>query len=308
MKTPRSKTGKETSEDSASTASTELAPQTMPGLPALDAAVSSMASLSSLARVVRLEAGLYALVLGPSVTAAPPGGDIPLPTTSIASGPVDGRAPVEIAFTSGEFPGWLGTEGGTAIAKVPAGGGTVVVTSYGITDEAALPQLQLVQLKGAAAAATIIATVPAAQPLARGREIRIEMTAHFERQGDRQMLVNGWVGTPGQRRRIEAFGIRPLEEIRPAEIEYMALGPGSRQTPWVSDARLCGTRGRGLPLTGFAVRVAPALRQGFDVVYEGSFFASGIIGPRRNGEPCAAPLADDPLEAIRLRVIKRSAE
>lgn len=308
MKTPRSRTRRPPAQAKADPADAAPAPSAGVGAPGLDAAVSSTADVSSLARVVCCEAGLYALVLGPSAGEAPSVAGIALPATSISPGPGDGRGPVEIAFTSGEVSGWLGTAGGTAIAKVPPGGGSVVVTSYGIADEAALPPLQVVQLEGPSAAASIVAAVPAARAVVSGRGIRLEMTAHLERQGDRRMPADGWVGTPGQRRRIEAFGIRPLEEIGPADIEYMATGPGGRQTPWVSDARLCGTRGRGLPLTGFAVRLAPTLRARFDVVYEGSFFASGIVGPRRNGEPCAAPLADDPLEAIRLRVIKRDAE
>jgi hypothetical protein len=85
----------------------------------------------------------------------------------------------------------------------------------------------------------------------------------------------------------------------------MAIGPNGRQTPWITDAKLCGTRGRGLALTGFAIRLAPTLSDRFDVVYEGSFFASGASSPKRDGETCRSYIADDPLEAIRLRVIER---
>jgi hypothetical protein len=89
------------------------------------------------------------------------------------------------------------------------------------------------------------------------------------------------------------------------DIEFKALGPNRRQTPWVTDAKLCGTRGQGLPLTGFAVRMAPHVGERFDVVYQGAFFESGIVGPHRNGELCVAPLADDPLEALNLRITRR---
>jgi hypothetical protein len=84
------------------------------------------------------------------------------------------------------------------------------------------------------------------------------------------------------------------------------LGPKGRQTPWVTDAKLCGTRGQGLPLTGFAIRLAPHVAERFDVVYQGAFFESGVAGPHRNGELCIPPITDDPLEAINVRMIRRS--
>jgi hypothetical protein len=90
------------------------------------------------------------------------------------------------------------------------------------------------------------------------------------------------------------------------DIEFKALGPKGRQTPWVTDAKLCGTRGQGLPLTGFAIRLAPHAAERFDVVYQGAFFESGVVGPHRNGELCVPPITDDPLEAINVRVIRRA--
>ena len=137
------------------------------------------------------------------------------------------------------------------------------------------------------------------------RELRTEVALHMERLGDRRYPGQGWVGNRGQRLRIEAFSIRPLDVLSPSDIEYKAFGPDGRETPWVSDGRLCGTRGRGLPLTGFALRLAAPMRDRFDVVYQGSFFDSGIIGPSRNGEPCVPTIPDDPLEAINLRLVER---
>jgi hypothetical protein len=106
--------------------------------------------------------------------------------------------------------------------------------------------------------------------------------------------------------RIEAFSIRPVDTLLARDIEFKALGPKGRQTPWVTDAKLCGTRGQGLPLTGFAIRLAPHVAERFDVVYQGAFFESGVAGPHRNGELCIPPITDDPLEAINVRLIRRS--
>jgi hypothetical protein len=167
----------------------------------------------------------------------------------------------------------------------------------------ALKMLDLNRLSGVRPEAS--ASAPVEAPRLTGREITSELILHIERQGDRRFSAGGWAGNPGGRLRIEGFAIRPLSAIVPGQIEYMGFGPGGRQTPWVTDVKLCGTRGRGFPLTGFAIRLAPTLHERFDVVYEGYFFDSGIRGPVRNGEPCLPSVVDDPLGAIRLRVIER---
>lgn len=253
------------------------------------------------ARSIEVEAGLHALIIGKLPTSRDKLAGVPLPLTQIA--PIIG-ASVAIISNSGGEDGWLGAGGGTLILKASSAG-RVFVTTYGITDEAALPELKLVNIEQLAAAQAPAAT-PASAPFAlHGREIPRELVLHIERQGDRRFSAPGWAGSPGERLRIEGFAIRPLEAVAPGQIEYMAFGPGGRPTPWVTDAKLCGTRGRGLPLTGFAIRLAPALRDRFDVLYEGYFFESGLRGPQRNGEPCLPSVGDDPLGAIRLRVVER---
>jgi hypothetical protein len=142
---------------------------------------------------------------------------------------------------------------------------------------------------------------PADEP----EEIGSEIVLHMERLGDRRFPGEGWVGNRGKKLRIEAFSIRPVDTLLARDIEFKALGPKGRQTPWVTDAKLCGTRRQGLPLTGFAIRLAPHVAERLDVVYQGSFFESGIVGPHRNGELCIPPITDDPLEAINVRLIRR---
>jgi hypothetical protein len=141
-----------------------------------------------------------------------------------------------------------------------------------------------------------------------GRDVPAEILLHIERAGDRLFPGRGWVGALGRRMRIEAFSIRPLERLLPADIEMKGFLPNGAETPWVPGGQLCGTRGRGLPLTGFAVRVVPQQTGRFEVVYQGSFFAGGISQLHQNGDPCRAAAADDPLEAINVRLIERGAD
>jgi hypothetical protein len=260
--------------------------------------------LAGHARSIDVEAGLHALIVGKTDAAHNDVAGVTLPLTQIMPRP-DQRSAVTIVSNSGGDNGWLGAEGGTVILRAAARG-AAWVTTYGITDEAALPvlkMLDLARLNGVEPEAS--APAPVASPPLAGREITSELILHIERQGDRRFSVGGWAGNPGGRLRIEGFAVRPLSAIAPGQIEYMGFGPGGRQTPWVTDAKLCGTRGRGFPLTGFAIRLAPALREQFEVLYEGYFFDSGIRGPVRNGDPCLPSIVDDPLGAIRLRVIER---
>jgi hypothetical protein len=262
-------------------------------------------NIAGRARSFRLEEGLYALTVGATDTSGASAGELALPATCIAPAPAEDGLPVTV-ITRDEFPGWVGAEGGAVVVKVPPGGGSVLVTAYGVAEDARLPQIHILDIDSLGKFGN--AAIPAAAPprIAAGREIASELILHIERHGDRRFPSQGWAGNPGQRLRVEGFAIRPLQIIAPGDLEYMAHGPGGRQTPWVTDAKLCGTRGRGLPLTGFAIRLAARLRDRFDVVYEGYFFDSGVIGPARNGEPCQPAAIDDPLAALRLRVIERA--
>jgi hypothetical protein len=141
---------------------------------------------------------------------------------------------------------------------------------------------------------------------AEGRELGTEILLHIMGLGDRRFVEPGWAGHPGSRRQIEAMSIRPRDELEPSAIEFRVFAQEGRATAWVSNGNYAGTRGRQLPLTGFAVRPSPELRDRFEIVYEGCFFDGGVVGPKRNGEICTSPVANDPLEAVRISIVERT--
>ncbi len=195
--------------------------------------------------------------------------------------------------------------GGTVVVRSPPGGGRVLVTAYGLPAQVVtLPEIEIRRLDRSR---PNDAAPPPADETGEPEEVGTEIVLHIERAGDRRYPGQGWVGNRGKKLRIEAFSIRPVNALLARDIEFKALGPKGRETPWVTDAKLCGTRGQGLPLTGFAVRLTPPVAERFDVVYEGAFFEGGVVGPRRNGELCIPPIADDPLEAINVRLVPRAA-
>jgi hypothetical protein len=259
--------------------------------------------LAATATVIWLEPGLYALEIAGTPALSGRISDTALPVMQVSAPPGGEAGGVEIIGASGDAGSWIGHDGGTVVVKSPPGGGSVWVTAFGDREDALIPPrvephpIDRWRANGSAPEPPGVATAP--------EEIRTEIVLHVERLGDRRYSGQGWVGGRGRKLRIEAFSIRPIEELAENDIEIKGLGPHGRETPWVGSARLCGTRGQRLPLTGFAVRLAPHLGHRFDVAYEGAFFESGIAGPFRNGELCIPPLADDPLEAINVRVIRR---
>ncbi len=201
------------------------------------------------------------------------------------------------------------------ILRSPPGGGYVVVTAYGHAEQSAVSlALDLSRLDRPPAAdeeartTTGTPTAGVAGPHGQGQEVPTEILLHIERAGDRLFPGRGWVGALGRKLRIEAFSIRPMERIAPADIEFKGFLPRGGETQWVQGGVICGTRGRRLPLIGFAVRMAPQLSGRFDVVYQGSFFGGGISSPYRNGQPCRAATTDDPLEAINVRIVERTTD
>jgi hypothetical protein len=276
--------------------------------PAAPAAAAPRAN----ARVIKLEQGLYSINIGAIGDGAQTLAGVIVPAMLISAPPSDEFDPVEIVATSGDVGPWLGHEGGAVVVRSPVGGGNLMITTYGTAEQAAAPlEIVIRRLDRPAPAeeraGPAMAGREAAPGLVAPREIATEIAMHIERVGDRRFPGQGWVGNRGQKLRIEAFSILPTEGLAPADVEYMAFGPNGRETPWVSEGKLCGTRGRGLPLTGFAVRLAPHVRDRFSVAYQGAFFSGGVVGPIENGEPCTSTIVDDPLEAINLRLVERAA-
>jgi hypothetical protein len=267
--------------------------------------------------VIRLEQGLYAIEI---VTAPEPVDDVaalhrqPVWLTQTPPGP---SGALDVLSAGGGGDQWLQGKEKIIAVRAPRGGALLMATVFGLRGRPPAPpdlivrSLDEIVQTGEAAPDGGLGSVFAPRsdaPMVDGeRELRLEVTAHIERVGDQVFGGSAWVGRPGSKRRIEGFSIKPLEEIQPSDIQYKALHPGGVETPWISGPMFCGSRGRSLPLTGIAVRIAPQLQDHFSVVYQAAFFGSGIIGPRSNGAPCLPNAPGDTLEAINVRVTQSRA-
>jgi hypothetical protein len=135
----------------------------------------------------------------------------------------------------------------------------------------------------------------------------VQIGTHIRTRGDMNFANVPWAGRVAPGLWIESFAVLPLEHFGPQDIEYKGLTGSGFETPWMSDNQMCGTKGMATPLVGFAIRLKPSpAAAAFDCEYSG-YFQSGItVGPLRNGAPCRSSVANDSLEGIQVRIVKRA--
>jgi hypothetical protein len=202
--------------------------------------------------------------------------------------------------------------------KAPLGG-TALLTAYLARDADEKPvEVEIRRLGGDNAAADLfaaegrlrpIATVRMGGPAAEfdsPRPASFEIVAHVRGRGDLRFGDGTWAGRLGRGQWIEAFSIVPRDRSVASAIEYKGLAASGAETPWIACGLPCGTRGRSMPLLGFAIRQR-AIPGGarFDCEYAGYFQSGATAGPSRNGAPCRSPNDNDPLEGMQVSITPR---
>ena len=89
--------------------------------------------LATSVNILRADPGIYVLQIGALDRPSREISGMTVPVTHIGS-PARNGAAVEIVASYPQRGPWIGCEGGTAVVNVPAGGGQIVVTSYGEPD------------------------------------------------------------------------------------------------------------------------------------------------------------------------------
>jgi glycosyltransferase involved in cell wall biosynthesis len=300
--------------------------------------------LSASVQVLPLPAGLYLFSVKTAGTpAAKSNGQLALPALHVGLGP--GVRSEQIEFVAGPSTegAWLFAVGDLLVTKVKGNGATLILTSVrGPGGEVLGIKVERLDVRADAdpaaattaaprTAAPVVATgasvpptpaspvpTPAAKSAPKGPAnipdsvasslpVPLHVQAHIRSRGDMSFAAVPWAGRIAPGLWIESFSIRPLERLGPQDIEYKGLTGTGFETPWLSEDKMCGTRGMAVPLVGFAVRLKPgSAATAYESEYSG-FFKSGLtVGPLRNGAPCRSTLANDPLEGIQVRILKRS--
>jgi hypothetical protein len=246
------------------------------------------------ASMMRLDAGLYCVVVNPSPAADAQTG---LPGLRITQAPGLAGRPEAVTVRTLSDDGWMTGFGDAALVRVTGGPAFVLLTIYqapGHGSENA-PHLQVLPLMGdvarpaaqlaAPAAALPAAEASAALPPPAAPQV-VDVVAHIQTRGDVGARFGEWLGERGSKHWIEGFGIAPSQGIAPSDIEYQVVLGRGWLSPWAEGGQYCGSRGMALPILGLRARLRGAAAEAFSLRYSASFLDGTMVGPVAAGEPC----------------------
>ena len=261
-------------------------------------------ALTSTVQVLPLPAGVYLFSVqagdgAPTATSSP----LPLPALHVGVGPGVASADVEVMGRQSDSTGWLVRSGDFLVLRLLAAQTPVLVTSLQDPSGRALT-VRAERLDARFDEVSVAPAVTARREASVG--LPLEVAAHIRNKGNVVYTREAWAGRVEPGLWVESFSIQPLEGLMASELEYKSLTSSGFETPWISDNKLCGTQGMGVPLIGFAVRLKPGARaSGYDIEYTGYFASGTLVGPLKNGVPCRSTVANDPLEGLQIRVLPR---
>ncbi len=271
-------------------------------------------ALSASVKVLPLPAGLYLFSVKASGKTSPRlNGQLSLPAVHVGLGPGVRAQDVEFVAGPDTHGAWLFSHGDLLVTKINGAGATLIMTSLRAPGGDVLSikveklESRVESSAGADTAAPAKRHEEAAQAELDDRIVPMQVSAHVRARGDMTFTDAPWAGRVAPGLWIESFSVRPLRRLKPSDVEYKGLTGSGFETPWLTDEKMCGTKGMAVPLVGFAARVKPsAATADYDCEYSGYFQSGATIGPLRNGAPCRSTVANDPLEGIQVRLLKRT--
>ena len=271
-------------------------------------------ALSASVKVLPLPAGLYLFSVKAAGKTTPRlNGQLSLPAVHVGLGP--GVRPQDVEFVAGPntHGAWLFTHGDLLVTKINGAGATLIMTSLRAPGGDVLSiKVEKLENRVEGSAGAEIAATPKrheepSQAESDDQIVPLQVAAHIRARGDMTFTDAPWAGRVAPGLWIESFAVRPMHRLKPSDVEYKGLTGSGFETPWLTDEKMCGTKGMAVPLVGFAVRVKPsAATADYDCEYSGYFQSGATIGPLRNGAPCRSTVANDPLEGIQVRLLKRT--
>jgi len=276
------------------------APVTMRGEPSVQPAeptphLPGAQDRTASVQMLMLPPGVYAFSLGSSGPAGEHREQITLPAIHVGIAPIRSQAQVEFYAGPHTLDRWLAFAGDRVIARVTGDTAGLLLTSLRRPEDAALA----IDVRRIDAP---MAQDPQALPASGVPQPQV--MAHVRQLGDLYLSAEA-VGPFGQELWIEAFVVNNPDGQGAERLEYRGITADGYETPWLTDTVLCGSRGRGTPLLGFALRPRVAFAQALECRYVGVFGSGRRVGPLSDGSLCRSDLPNDPLEGIELQVVAR---
>ena len=245
------------------------------------------AEQSASVQMLRLPPGVYVFSIRSGAPEGEHGDDMAMPSLHVGHAPVRPHGTVDFFCGPRTIDRWLAHAGDSVIARVSGESAAILLTSVRRPRDSVMAiDVRRVDVP--------LADEPGSVPGAR-------IMAHVRQLGDLFFPAEA-VGPFGTELWIEAFVVDSADGNGAQRFEYRGVTADGFETPWLSDAVLCGRRGRGTPLLGFAVRPRVAFHKDLECSYYGHFSSGRCIGPLGDGRLCRSDAPDDPLEGIELRV------
>jgi len=253
-----------------------------------------VSELRASASLMRLEAGLYCVVVAASPHADSASG---LPGVRITKAPGPAGRPEALEIRTIGADGWVSGAGDAALVRVTEGVAHVMVTIYQAPDASpdAAPKLQILPLmtnqapSGQKSLTASTTPLPAPAPTAPAAPVVMDVMAHIQTRGDIGARLGDWLGERGSGKWIEGFAIAPSNGVALTDIEYQVVLGRGWTSPWVEGGQFAGSRGMNLPILGLRVRLLGEAAKHFELHYTASFIDGTEIGPVMAGEGCEAP-------------------
>jgi hypothetical protein len=248
--------------------------------------------------LLTLPAGTYAFTVENGNSTTSSGEKVTLPALQVGIAPTNSPGAVEILESGTTSDRWLARRSDIVIVRISGESASLMLTSVRLPGTAPLAiNVQRLVLEPGS---DQIVEADGGAPDSRRR-----ILVHIQNVGDVH-FSEGWAGCVGETLWIEAFAIISAGTLPLESLEYCGVTADGYQTPWMSNQTLCGTRGQGMPMQGFAVRLTPEFTERYECTYRGKFLSGRTLGPFRNGDLCSSDIAGDPLRGIELYVAERS--
>jgi hypothetical protein len=272
-------------------------------IPREPSGLSETYELASSVQILTLPEGIYSFTISGSEPNICDRHKLILPSLQIGIAPVRAAGKVELLTRMCKVERWLVDESDLIVARIVGGDGAILLTSVRTTGSLPL-SVNVNRLNAAAIPGDGNAAASKTVSDATNEAIRLCLLTHIRHLGDIE-FEGSWAGWPGQRLWIEGFAISSVKGLPSDSIEYSGVVASGFQTPWLRSQELCGSRGGGMPLLGYAVRPRPDVAEEFECIYRGRFVSGATVGPMRNGELCSSTVSGDPLEAVEVQVVKQ---
>jgi GT2 family glycosyltransferase len=262
-----------------------------------DAATKS-SGIPATVQLITLPVGIYAFTVRSGGSSSSRG--LAVPALQVTPAPVPSNGHVEFLNGPTTLDRWLTRSSDVVTVKISRDSAALLLTSLSAPEGQALAidvrRLDVPDVSGGEGERKPEAT-----------RIQAAILVHIQNAGDVE-FTGGWAGRIEENFWIEGFAPTMHDPKLPDLLEYRAVMYGGTDTPWLSGGVLCGTRGAGIPLVAFAVRIREDAPAGLTCSYRGRFLSGTVVGPFADGRLCRSNSPDDPLVGIELQVSRLGAD